>query len=327
MSIFPLYNIDNRLSVNIMEDKYMATATDVINVATAEIGVKETGVNNVKYNTEYYGRVVSGDNYAWCAVFVWWAFKHAGASSVFCGGAKENSVYDIWSYYNSLGRVYSTPKVGDIAIITTNAGGTYGHTAIVSEVGIKFYYTIDGNSGDQVGRTRRAINDGNMFCRPAYGTTGNSSTTLSLGSSGAEVLDMQQKLIALGYSCGSAGADGQFGQGTYAAVCNFQSDHGLTVDGVIGSATRTKINSEYAALGGNSSSATLSLGSSGAEVLDMQRKLIALGYSCGSAGADGQFGQGTYTAVCNFQSDHGLTVDGVIGSATRAKINSLYSQL
>ena len=74
----------------------MATASTIINMASKEIGVKETGVNNVKYNTEYYGRAVNGENYPWCAVFVWWVFKHAGASALFCGGAKTASVYEVW---------------------------------------------------------------------------------------------------------------------------------------------------------------------------------------------------------------------------------------
>lgn len=88
----------------------MATASTIIKTASNEIGVKETGNNNVKYNTEYYGKAVNGDAYPWCAVFVWWVFKHSGASSIFYGGGKTASVYEIWRYYNSLGRVYSSPK-------------------------------------------------------------------------------------------------------------------------------------------------------------------------------------------------------------------------
>ena len=148
-----------------------------------------------------------------------------------------------------------------------------------------------------------------------------------MGSSGTDVKDMQKKLIALGYSCGSSGADGSFGQGTYNAICNFQRDHGLTVDGVIGPTTRSKINSAYSNLGGSSSGTNLSMGSSGTDVKNMQKKLIALGYSCGSSGADGIFGQGTYNAVCKFQKANGLSVDGIIGPATRAKINALYAKL
>ena len=94
----------------------MATASTIIKTASNEIGVKETGNNNVKYNTEYYGKAVNGDAYPWCAVFVWLVFKHSGASSIFYGGGKTASVYEIWRYYNSLGRVYSSPKVGDLAI-------------------------------------------------------------------------------------------------------------------------------------------------------------------------------------------------------------------
>jgi len=213
----------------------MATASTIIKTASNEIGVKETGNNNVKYNTEYYGKAVNGDAYPWCAVFVWWVFKHSGASSIFYGGGKTASVYEIWRYYNSLGRVYSSPKVGDLAIITTSAGGTYGHVGIVKSVSGNTYVTIDGNSKDQVRTTNRTVGSPKAsFCRPAYGSGSGSSTNLSMGSSGTDVKDMQKKLIALGYSCGSSGADGSFGQGTYNAVCNFQRDHGLTVDGVIG---------------------------------------------------------------------------------------------
>ena len=53
---------------------------------------------------------------------------------------------------------------------------------------------------------------------------------------------------------------------------NFQRDHGLTVDGVIGPTTRSKINSAYSNLGGSSSGTNLSMGSSGTDVKNMQQK-------------------------------------------------------
>ena len=227
----------------------MATASTIIKTASNEIGVKETGNNNVKYNTEYYGKAVNGDAYPWCAVFVWWVFKHSGASSIFYGGGKTASVYEIWRYYNSLGRVYSSPKVGDLAIITTSAGGTYGHVGIVKSVSGNTYVTIDGNSKDQVRTTNRTVGTRSKI-NSAYSNLGGSSsgTNLSMGSSGTDVKNMQKKLIALGYSCGSSGADGIFGQGTYNAVCKFQKANGLSVDGIIGPATRAKINALYAKL-------------------------------------------------------------------------------
>lgn len=76
-----------------------------------------------------------------------------------------------------------------------------------------------------------------------------------------------------------------------------------------------------------SSGNVLSKGSTGADVKDMQTKLIACGYSCGSAGADGDFGEGTETALKNFQRDYNLVIDGIFGDASRAKLNEVYSSL
>lgn len=64
-------------------------------------------------------------------------------------------------------------------------------------------------------------------------------------------------------------------------------------------------------------------GDSGSEVKTLQENLIRLGYSCGSAGADGDFGDKTDAAVRTFQKDNGLTVDGLAGEKTQAKIQDL----
>lgn len=58
----------------------------------------------------------------------------------------------------------------------------------------------------------------------------------------------------------------------------------------------------------------------GDAVKEWQELLIKRGYSCGSAGADGDFGSGTDGAVRKFQKDHGLVVDGVIGEKTQAAL-------
>lgn len=60
---------------------------------------------------------------------------------------------------------------------------------------------------------------------------------LSYGSSGSEVKKMQQALINAGYDLGSAGADGIFGDKTKAAVMKYQTDNGLSVDGIAGKNT------------------------------------------------------------------------------------------
>lgn len=61
--------------------------------------------------------------------------------------------------------------------------------------------------------------------------------TLKKGDSGTWVTKMQTMLIQRGYSCGSYGADGKFGNATYAALVAFQRDHGLEPDGVCGKNT------------------------------------------------------------------------------------------
>lgn len=57
------------------------------------------------------------------------------------------------------------------------------------------------------------------------------------GASGGITKLIQEYLIAHGYSCGSAGADGKFGSKTEAAVRAYQKDHGLTIDGDVGPKT------------------------------------------------------------------------------------------
>lgn len=61
--------------------------------------------------------------------------------------------------------------------------------------------------------------------------------TYNKGSSGTEVKKLQQALIDAGYNVGSSGADGIYGSNTAAAVKQYQTDNGLTVDGIAGEQT------------------------------------------------------------------------------------------
>ena len=61
---------------------------------------------------------------------------------------------------------------------------------------------------------------------------------LGYGSSGSDVRELQQALIAAGYDVGSSGADGIFGAKTQAAVKQYQQDNGLSVDGIAGVQTQ-----------------------------------------------------------------------------------------
>jgi hypothetical protein len=60
---------------------------------------------------------------------------------------------------------------------------------------------------------------------------------------------------------------------------------------------------------------TLKRGSRGSNVVALQRELADLGYYSGRI--DGQYGPATESAVSRFQSDRGLSPDGIDGPATR----------
>lgn len=71
---------------------------------------------------------------------------------------------------------------------------------------------------------------------------------------------------------------------------------------------------------------TLQQGSSGADVTELQIRVAGWAADSPSqtrVAIDGAFGPGTAAAVRRFQAAYGLTADGVAGSATHAKLNSL----
>lgn len=149
------------------------------------------------------------------------------------------------------------------------------------------------------------------------------SRILRSGIRGADVRRLQQVLTELGYRPGTV--DGISGSRTVAAVAAFQTDAGLTADGLAGRVTRSALKSSYeretvASDSGSSTAPTgiLRKGSRGAAVQRVQQLLASAGYSPGAA--DGIFGSKTELAVLAYQEEHGLRVDGLVGPSTRAAL-------
>ena len=143
---------------------------------------------------------------------------------------------------------------------------------------------------------------------------------LSQGDSGSAVTELQDLLAKAGYFTGAS--TGYFGSVTTDAVVAFQSDFGLSADGVVGPTTFTTLRdfrrlTPDPANGG--SSGALSYGASGSAVRDLQTLLSAKGYK---VAVDGAFGGTTEQQLKYFQYDNYLDVDGVAGSATLAALKS-----
>lgn len=124
------------------------TAEKILEIARGEIGEREfpPNSNKIKYNTAYYGREVSGSNYAWCAVFVWWCFREAGALELFYGGGKT-AYCPTLKFYHKKQAVKGDYKPGDVIFFNFSGKTNAAHVGICESFDGTYITTIDGNTG------------------------------------------------------------------------------------------------------------------------------------------------------------------------------------
>lgn len=107
--------------------------------------------------------------------------------------------------------------------------------------GLGIGYTMDGFRND-VKKAMRVAGVTPTTSHPvAEKTVSVKVRQLSKGMDGNDVKTLQAALIANGFSCGTAGADGDFGNATDAALRKFQTKYGLVADGIAGNATWSKL--------------------------------------------------------------------------------------
>lgn len=164
----------------------MSSASKVLSVAKKEIGVKESpsGSNKQKYGKEY-----GANGEPWCAIFVWWVFKHAGCPELFYGGKKSAYCPTIADYYIAKKQTVnkSSGKAGDIVLFDFNDNGTSDHIGIIEKSNSNgSYTTIEGNTGSgnntnggQVMRRTRYQKDISWIVRPKYTKDSSSSSSSS----------------------------------------------------------------------------------------------------------------------------------------------------
>lgn len=110
------------------------------------------GNNNVKYNTWYYGREVSGSGYAWCMAFqAYCCYQITGSNNaipknVSCTSAvntfKSRGQFHYSRYY---GGNY-TPKAGDVVYYTNGSRNSSCHVGMITSAPVNGYLqTVEGN--------------------------------------------------------------------------------------------------------------------------------------------------------------------------------------
>ncbi|MCM1368579.1 MAG: spore cortex-lytic enzyme [Roseburia sp.] len=212
--------------------------------------------------------------------------------------------------------------VADASVV---GGNTVGNVAAVqARLKTYGYYTstVDGVWGS--GTTSAVKKFQSAYGLKADGAVGSATAKalgikipvnggISSGKTTANIAAVQARLKTYGYY--KSTVDGGWGTKTLAAILSYQSDNGLTTDGVVGSGTARKLGltlSSSARTGG------IAKGKTTDNVKSVQNRLKELGYY--KSTVDGVWGKRTMCAVMSFQSDHGLTVDGVVGASTEKKL-------
>lgn len=153
-----------------------------------------------------------------------------------------------------------------------------------------------------------------------------------LGDQGSAVAEIRSILAGLGLlpvtrgrhaadpATGDA-ASASFDDDTDHAVRAFQQQRGLIVDGIVGPATYRALREASYQLGARVLLYRLSAPMVGDDVATLQSRLQNLGYYTNLV--DGIFAESTHNAVCLYQSEYGLSSDGICGPATLRSLERL----
>lgn len=141
----------------------------------------------------------------------------------------------------------------------------------------------------------------------------------------SSVSDVQRSLNTLGIQP-LLKTDGKLGPATIANIKNFQSSHGLPVDGNAGPATKTALSAALSSLAagpkavvGQQASTATPTNTANLTPKDIQHILNLLG-ATPPLQEDGVMGPKSVSALKSFQVSHGLTADGIAGPKTKAAL-------
>lgn len=170
-----------------------------------------------------------------CRGFTWWCLKQAG---IIINGAGATSQWNTEDNWAKKGKVSDGLPPDTLVCLFVRKNNKMEHTGL----GYKGE-TCECSSGVQHFRsmakkwTHWAVPKGLYKVVPDPVKPPQEHSVLKRGSKGPEVKECQELLISSGYSLDPYGADGSFGKVTEQAVKDFQKDHGLTPDGIVGPKT------------------------------------------------------------------------------------------
>ena len=242
-----------------------ATKAKVLKIAKAEVGYVEKksnksldskkaneGYNNyTKYNRDMKKIRKAGTlTDFWCCNFLCWLFVMAYGvkkAKELLGGF-TNYVPYLYQHFAKKGRVYRSPKAGDIVIFRNCS-----HVGLVCSVKNGYVYTIEGNTSSGAfnanggGVWKKKYMKGTSwikcYCRPKYDKSVSEYPEIKYKDKNKYVGKCKKILIYLGYK--GMDKNNGFGKGTLKAVKKFQKKKGLKADGVVGKKTWTALSKAY----------------------------------------------------------------------------------
>lgn len=158
---------------------------------------------------------------------------------------------------------------------------------------------------------------------------------IRLGDQGAAVSEIRAKLTGLGLLDGLEAVDATvevgserwtheesvFNKAMDLAVRTFQQQRGLLVDGIVSSSTYQALHGASFRLGARTLLYQLAAPMFGDDVASLQIRLQDLGFYHGMV--DGYFGPTTHNALISYQTEYGLSADGICGPGTLRSLQYL----
>lgn len=305
------------------------------------------GDNNVTWFWKYLidkgvaGQSLQGQ--AWCDAFNDYCHAVIGGIDTAKKSLGGFSYYtpDSAQYFKNEGRWIpsgGTPLKGDQIFFKNST--RINHTGIVTKVTSSTVYTIEGNTssasgvvanGGAVREKSYARSNSRIagYGRPLY----SNFCVVTKGMTGKIVKERQQLLIDKGFSVGSDGADGDCGANTVKAIKKAQKALNLEQTGNLNKTTYKALKAytkDSEQSGGTSENkpttatfVTLKKGDTGTAVKTLQKLLLQKGFSVGSCGADGEFGNDTVTAVKKVQKKAGLDQTGKCDEKTYKALQAM----